>query len=257
MAIALEKKTEIARIVLEKKNLTGVVAEVVFVVDGSTSMTTLYNNHTVQDITESALAVGLNIDANNSIDIYGFGKSHKHIGAVSKENYKNFIQDVFLRKFSLEGATFYAGVMKEIVNKYGIKPVQKPVEPKGGFLSKLFGGNTKVETVEKPIPAKHPTFVVFITDGDNFNEDKAPTERIIREASDQPIFWQFVGIGDRGKFGFLEKLDNMGGRVIDNANFVRFTKEEINNMSQEKLYEKLMNEFPLWIKEAKAHGFIQ
>lgn len=257
MAITLEKKTEIAKIVLEKKNLKGVVAEVVFVVDGSTSMERLYINHTVQDITESALAVGLNIDANNSIDIYGFGKSHKHIGAVSKENYKNFIQEVFLRKFSLEGATFYAGVMQEIVNKYGTKPVQKPVEPKGGLLSKLFGGNAKVETVEKPIPAKHPTFVVFITDGDNFNEDKAPTERIIREASDQPIFWQFVGIGDRGKFGFLEKLDNMGGRVIDNANFVRFTKEEINSMSQEKLYETLMNEFPLWIKEAKAHGFIQ
>ncbi|MDX5808622.1 VWA domain-containing protein [Bacillus cereus group sp. BfR-BA-02730] len=256
MAITLEKKTEIAKIVLEKVNLTGVVAQVVFVLDGSTSMTHLYNNNTVQDVTESILAVALNIDDNNSIDVYGFGKSHRNIGNVSRENYRNYIQNVFLKKFDLEPYTAYAGVMNEIVNEYGTKTTTKTIEqPKSGFLSKLLGKTEVVKVDKEQGPVKHPTFVVFITDGDNF--DKPEAERIIRESSDQPIFWQFVGIGQEGNFSFLEKLDNMGGRVIDNANFVRFTKEEINSMSQEKLYEKLMNEFPLWIKEAKAHGFIQ
>ncbi|SME50572.1 von Willebrand factor type A domain protein [Bacillus cereus] len=256
MAITLEKKTEIAKIVLEKVNLTGVVAQVVFVLDGSTSMTHLYNNNTVQDVTESILAVALNIDDNNSIDVYGFGKNHRNIGDVSRENYRNYIHDVFLRKFDLEPYTAYAGVMNEIVNEYGTKTTTKTIEQsKSGFLSKLLGKTEVVKVDKEQGPVKHPTFVVFITDGDNF--DKPEAERIIRESSDQPIFWQFVGIGQEGNFSFLEKLDNMSGRVIDNANFVRFTKEEINSMSQEKLYEKLMNEFPLWIKEAKAHGFIQ
>ncbi|MFJ8528593.1 VWA domain-containing protein [Bacillus sp. NPDC094106] len=256
MAITLEKKTEIAKIVLEKKNLSGVIAQVVFVLDGSTSMRHLYSNNTVQDVTESILAVALNIDDNNSIDVYGFGKSHRHIGDASRANYRNYIQDVFLKKFNLEPYTAYAGVMNKIVKEYGTKTITKAVEqPKSGFFSKLLG-KTETVKVDKPQgPVKYPTFVVFITDGDNF--DKPEAERIIRESSDQPIFWQFVGIGKKGNFAFLEKLDNMDGRVIDNANFVRFTKEEINSMSQEKLYETLMNEFPLWIKEAKAHGFIQ
>ncbi|WP_242306423.1 VWA domain-containing protein [Bacillus cereus group sp. BfR-BA-01317] len=256
MAITLEKKTEIAKIVLEKKNLTGVIADVKFVIDASTSMRSLYSNHTVQDVTESILAVALNIDDNNSIDVYGFGRTHRHIGAVNRGNYKNYIQNVFLKKFNLEPYTYYAGVMNEIVNECGTRTTTKTVEqPKSGFFSKLLG-KTETVKVEKPQgPAKHPTLVIFNTDGDNF--DKAEAERIIRESSDQPIFWQFVGIGSEDDFPFLEKLDNMGGRLIDNANFVRFTREEINNMSPEELLEKLMNEFPSWIKEAKAHGLIQ
>lgn len=40
----------------------------------------------------------------------------------------------------------------------------------------------------------------------------------MQEASLYPIFWQFMGVGG-SNYSILEKLDNMDGRVVDNANF--------------------------------------
>ncbi|KJR46304.1 tellurium resistance protein [Desulfosporosinus sp. I2] len=55
------------------------------------------------------------------------------------------------------------------------------------------------------------------------------------------MFWQFVGIG-RENYGILEKLDTMESRVVDNANF--FALDDIDRISDEQLYERLLNEFP-------------
>jgi len=50
-------------------------------------------------------------------------------------------------------------------------------------------------------------------------------------------------------YGILEKLDTMDGRVVDNANF--FALDDIDRISDEQLYERLLNEFPQWLKEAR------
>ncbi len=41
----------------------------------------------------------------------------------------------------------------------------------------------------------------------------------------------------------------MEGRYVDNANF--FHTENIDKISDDQLYDKLLNEFPEWIKEAR------
>ena len=61
----------------------------------------------------------------------------------------------------------------------------------------------------------------------------------------KPIFWQFVGIGG-SDYGILEELDTMKKRVVDNADF--FAIDNIDALSDEELYEKLLNEFPKWLK---------
>jgi len=71
------------------------------------------------------------------------------------------------------------------------------------------------------------------------------------EASKYPIFWQFVGIG-KSSFDFLEKLDNLKGRVVDNANF--FAVNDINAITDQELYQRMLTEFPLWLKAAKEKG---
>ena len=102
-------------------------------------------------------------------------------------------------------------------------------------------------TVEQS--AKEPTFIVFINDGGCKRTIKNP----IVESSNKPIFWQFVGIGD-SNFEVLEKLDTMEGRFIDNANF--FHIKEIEKVSDEELYNNLLNEFPSWLTEAKTKGIL-
>ena len=44
----------------------------------------------------------------------------------------------------------------------------------------------------------------------------------------------------------------MPGRVVDNANF--FSLDDVDKISDEELYNKLLNEFPMWLKEAIEKG---
>src|SRR5690606_38713289 len=92
-----------------------------------------------------------------------------------------------------------------------------------------------------------PTYVVFISDG-GVHSNRAIKSAIIK-ASEYPIFWQFVGIGG-SSYGILEALDTMQGRVVDNCNF--FSLDMLNSVSEEQLYQMLLNEFPDWLKIAKA-----
>ena len=67
------------------------------------------------------------------------------------------------------------------------------------------------------------------------------------------IFWQFVGLGGRS-YGILKKLDDMTGRVIDNCDF--FELDDLDDISEETLYENMLEEFPSWLVEAKRLGIV-
>lgn len=226
--------TKKAGIVLEKKNLVGVQAQIVLAIDRSGSMMTEYHDGTVQEIVDRLLGIGMNMDVDKSIDVFAFDHEARHVGVATQSNHSNFVRD---KKMTVGGSTNYAPVMNMIINEHSNKPASK------GFL----GFGKKEATV-----AEHPVLVFFITDGDNF--DKSETERLIKQCSNQPIFWQFVGIGRAG-FAFLDKLDNMGGRVIDNANF--FKVPDVRKISDEQLYDNILDEFPSWLKEAKGKGFVK
>jgi hypothetical protein len=73
------------------------------------------------------------------------------------------------------------------------------------------------------------------------------------EASSYPIFWQFVGVAG-SNYGVLEDLDKMKGRIVDNAGF--FAVDDLKKIKDEELYDRLLSEFPHWLKEAKQKGII-
>ncbi|SPU00355.1 stress protein [Bacillus tequilensis] len=72
-------------------------------------------------------------------------------------------------------------------------------------------------------PSSYPAFIVFINDGGC----KKSIKPIIEASSDKPVFWQFVGIGN-GNFDFLNQLDTLEGRVVDNTNSLQI--EEIDRI---------------------------
>ncbi len=98
---------------------------------------------------------------------------------------------------------------------------------------------------------KEPVFVIFLTDGGN--SDKKDSKEIIKTLSKCPVFIQFVGIGAED-FPFLKKLDDLEGRMIDNAGFMHVT--DIATIDDTALYDRLLNEFPDWLKEARAINLI-
>ncbi|MCY9186625.1 VWA domain-containing protein [Bacillus halotolerans] len=224
--------TKKARIQLEKNQLTDVKAEIVFVIDTSYSMQHLYNNGTVQELVDRLLGIGMNMDANSSIDVFSFSDRAREVGKADEKNHTNYVKD---NRIITNGGTKYAPVMRLILDKYG--PAKK------GFFNGLFESKSKKQEI--------PTFVFFITDGDN--DDKSEAEKLIKEASKQPIFWQFVGIGNTS-FNFLQQLDTMSGRFLDNANF--FQVNDISAITDDELYRRLLNEFPDWLHQAKDKGIL-
>lgn len=221
--VQLEKRTEKVGIVLKKKGLVGEKAQVVFVLDHSGSMRQLYNNGTVQSTLERIFPIALNFDDDGDMQFYLFDTNYQELDSVNINNYDEYTSEVILKKMNRYGQTNYAPVMNEIINQYAVKQ--------------------KSET---------PTFVIFITDGDN--GDKPATKKSLIEASKYNIFWKYVGIG-KTDFPFLEKLDDLKDRVVDNANYIAI--DDLNAISDDKLYEELMEEYDLWIKSARSKGIVK
>lgn len=213
--IDLKKKS--ATIVLEKKKLTGVKARVGVVLDISGSMRRLYKEGVVQEVVERVLAVASQFDDDGELDVWVYDNEFSRLPAATE-------------------ATFMGYVEKNILSNSGVHKFGRNDEPK--VMEDVIRKYTKQDLSDEPV------FLVFINDGGC----KSGIKKFIVESSDKPIFWQFVGIGD-SNFDVLRRLDTMGGRVVDNANF--FHVDDISQVSDEELYNQLLNEFPMWLKEAK------
>ncbi|MCP2035497.1 hypothetical protein L1279_002508 [Planomicrobium sp. HSC-17F08] len=219
--ISLKKKT--ATIVLEKKKLTGVSARVGIVLDISGSMRKLYNEGVVQDVVERVLAVASQFDDDGELDVWVYDNEFSRLPAATE-------------------ATFMGYVEKNILSNSGVHKFGRNDEPK--VMEDVIRKYTKQD------PSDEPVFLVFINDGGC----KPGIKKFIVESSGQPIFWQFVGIGD-SNFDVLRRLDTMEGRVVDNANF--FHLDDISQVTDAELYDQLLNEFPMWLKEAKGKGILK
>lgn len=246
MSINLEKSVRNAKIVLDKIGFDKKV-EVALALDISGSMSYVFSSGVVQELVERLLAIGINMDNNKEIEVYLFGQNAHFAGTATRENIDGFVKREIERRFRLEGSTLYAPVMKLISKEAGYSA--GAVKESSGLLGRLFGSKT---TEEPAADIETPRVVFFVTDGENF--DGSQTESFIKEISSQPVFWQYIGINN-SRFDFLEKLDDMGGRTIDNANF--FNAGDIESISDDELYKRILGELPDWYKEAELKNIIK
>ncbi|PLR91602.1 VWA domain-containing protein [Bacillus sp. T33-2] len=235
-----------AKVSLEKVGLQSHQAKVALCLDISGSMFNLYKSGKIQEFAERILALGTRFDDDGSIDIFLFGQNAHNVGELSIDNFNGFVNNI-IRKHPLEGGTYYGKVIKEIRQHY-------------------FGTAAKRQ---KPLSRDIPIYVMFVTDGATFDENVTVSH--IQNSSYEPIFWQFMAIGKSNKdvkrrkgkfrslfqsdFSFLEQLDNMSGRYVDNADF--FSVEDPIAISDSELYDLLMEEYPDWVKQATAKSLIQ
>lgn len=219
----------------KEKGLDGQLATVVAVYDRSGSLDWAYNNGVMQRLTERVLPVGLGFDDNGVVDLFMF---HNRAWRSKVDITIGTINDVIpeIKRHS-SGGTSYAPAIKLILDEYIGAPTG------GGWLSKASRPVKKLE---------YPVFVLYFTDG--ANDDKAQTEELIREASNYGVYFQFIGIGD-ASMPFLEKLDDLSGRTVDNCGF--FRAKDIDTMSDTDLYTNMMKEFPLFVSEARTKGYIK
>ena len=259
--ISLEKKLEKdapkilnlvkkADITLKKKNLNEHKAKVALCLDISASMGSLYSSGKIQRFAEKILSLGCRFDDNASIDIFLFGENAYTAGEMTIDNFSDFINDI-QKRFPLECGTYYGKIMQVIRNFY--------------FT------DAKGEERNSPVSDKMPVYVMFVTDGASMDENY--TEKQIKWGSYEPIFWQFMAIGKSKKdikskgiggffaklfasdFSFLEKLDTMEGRYVDNANF--FSVEDPETVPDEEFFDLLMEEYPSWLKLARENNLLK
>lgn len=229
----LSKKAAVS---LEKRGLGDHKAQVALCLDISYSMKHLYESGLVQEFAERILALGCRLDDDGSIDIFLFGKEGYQPEPLTFKDFAGYTTRI-VKQFPLEYDTRYSEAI-ELVRKH-YTPYQ-------------------YERSE-PLQLENPVYVMFVTDGKP--SDKAPTTRALRNASLEPIFWQFMGIGPekdelgRQNFEYLQRLDDLDKRYIDNADFFRLSN--LKDLSDDTLYEKLTNEYPGWVKSAKSKGLIK
>lgn len=223
----LSKKAAIS---LEKRGLGEHRAKVALCLDISASMSGHYSNNSIQEFAERILALACRMDDDGSIDIFLFGEYGHTPAPLTVSEFAGYIGRM-QKSHKLEYDTRYSTAM-ELVRKHYIKPY-------------------KYERAE-PYETDIPVYVMFLTDGQP--SDKMPSTKAIKNAAYEPIFWQFMGIG-HADMSYLERLDDLSGRYIDNADFFRVT--DTRTMSDDVLYDKLMNEYPKWLQQAKTKGLIK
>ena len=205
------RKQTVENIVTGIPGLNNITSRVALVLDYSGSMLSLYSNGTVQSIIERIMPIAMQFDDNGELDVWIFEDGFKRLNSVNRNNFYGMAESI-LNTYRM-GGTCYAPVMEDIQKKY-----------------------------IKEEPAQLPNYIIYITDGEN--SDKVAAKQTITKLSKDPIFFQFIGIGN-SSFKFLEKLDDLEGRTVDNADF--FAIQDINAMSDVDLYTKLFTEYPDWL----------
>jgi hypothetical protein len=213
-----------------KKNsgIQGLVAQVALVLDCSGSMGHLFESGNVKKTIERILPLGLAFDDNGSVEVYLFHNTcMKMPDNLTRENLPTYMDKINKSGF-LYGGTSYAPAIRRIVKDYS----------ETGFL-----GNAK--------KMQHPVYVIYITDGEC--DDRQAAQEAIRNASSHAIYFQFVGIGS-ADFDFLKRLDDLSGRKIDNAGFVKVADMSAGDDTQ--VYSLLLKEFPTFVSQAKQLSMI-
>jgi hypothetical protein len=242
-APALLSLTKTAAVSLEKRGLGEHTARVALCLDISGSMSQLYRNGKIQQLAERILALALRFDDDGEVDVFLFGEKGHAADSMNLGNYQGYI-DATLHRHHLEGGTRYARAMSLIRQHY-------------------FGSSEQRQT---PLLDQLPVYVMFVTDGRTM--DEADTRTQVRSSSFEPLFWQFMAIGrssrsvdgpvkpglGSGEFTFLEELDDMPGRYLDNADF--FAVADPANISDDQLFDLLMTEYPGWLEQARTGGLL-
>ena len=222
-APSLVKLAKPIMVELEKKNLTQTDARVALIMDISGSMTDSYKKGIVQDVVNKVLPLAIQFDDDGELDFWYFGTRCKRMPSVNGGNYKTAVpRDWMDLMRSLGYGNNEPLVMREVIDEFRNSDL--------------------------------PAYIIFISDGGIRSSNEFDIIRLITESSNYPIFWQFVGING-SNYGIFKTLDDLEGRRVDNADFFAF--DDFKKVSDKELYERLLNEFPEWLKAAAAAGIIR
>lgn len=238
--INLEKKVAI---VLEKRGLIHPPpTKVGMWIDGSGSMTSLYQRGVVQNTVDRCLAVSSKFDDDGNLDMWMFDHDSHPLSQATPADYNGYVRKHIMARFKLNGGTALRPVLDDTMGFY-YSQATPAVAAKPGFLSRMLRGSQPTAEVPQRGLDPTPVFILAVTDGENV--DAGDALRGLKAAARFNIYFQFVGIGDED-FRFLKTaasdLPNVGFAAV----------RDIANISDEDLFERILPvEFIEWVRK---HG---
>jgi stress response protein SCP2 len=214
--------------VLLTKNADSLRARVVLVIDKTRSMHREYRRRAVHQVVERMVPVAVQLDDDGVLQCYLYARSFARLPDLRVADL-GWWPDAFLHLRGTHHGIDYGPI--------GEANDERPIM--GEIMASLKPND--------PVP----TLVLFFTDG-GFHHRRDIAE-LMRAAAHLPAFWQFVGMG-HADYGVLERLDEMSGRVVDNAGF--FAVDDIDQIADDELYRRLLSEFPRWVRAARAAGVV-
>jgi hypothetical protein len=238
----LSLRKEQVAVSLRKHGAVGVRARVILVLDASGSMSFLYSKGVVADVVERMAAVAAQLDDDGEMQAWTFASNPARLPDLALGDLPDWLE----RHVRVGELTLF----RRKKPKKGLLPGQVDMRAVG-IQNEEQKVIAEVRTFVREHPAADPTLVLFFSDGGVYRNKEI--EKELREAVDEPVFWQFVGLG-RSNYGVLERFDTLPGRRVDNVGF--FAVDDISDVPDPELYDRLLSEFPSWTKEARRLGII-
>lgn len=217
------RKREVAKVLIDKSAF-GARARVVLVIDKTGSMQKMYRGGTVHRVVERMIPVATQLDDDGTLEAYLYALTYAKLPDITVADGEQWAQTYLHLTGTHEGIDYDA---------------------MGGRNDELPIMRAIIETLTEP------TLVLFFTDG-GFAK-KREIAALMREAAHLPAFWQFIGLG-KANFGVLRTLDELDGRIVDNAGF--FALDDIDQVDDAELYRRLLGEFPDWLRAARTAGIV-
>lgn len=201
--------------------------QLVFALDYSNSMEIyaegghkLYSSGKIQKVINKIFAISKALTSQQNIEFLLFEVKALRLPKIVDNNYLNFVETEILGKHKMNGTDIFSAI-EDIHKKYIIE-------------------DKNIKNI----------FVILVTDGENnTDESNQKIKDYFQKHSNLPIFWQFVGLGSN--FSFLESLD----KIASNVAF--FNLNDIQEISNDNLRERLLQQFPKWYEDANTKGIIK
>jgi stress response protein SCP2 len=221
------RKREVHKVLLAK-GAASQRARVILVIDKTGSMAEQYKTKKIHRVVERMVPVAVQLDDDGSLETYLYARSYMRLPDLHVADLDHWA-DTHLHLKGIVGGVDY--------NAIGHGNDEIPIM------------TAVLDDIRPDDPT--PTLVLFFTDG-GFAKKREIAD-LVSKASHRPAFWQFVGLGN-ARYGVLERLDEMEGRVVDNVGF--FAVDDIDVVDDAELYQRLLGEFPDWLRAARAAGIL-
>lgn len=256
--ISLKKAEEEVRKVLslkKKDTLDAPTCAVGLALDVSGSTTDYYMNGAIGEVFTRMLGVAKTFDDDGQMNVWIFNDNARQLEDANEDNYETFVNDKIVRRGLVGGGTSYSPVLNKITDFYfgSAAPKSQSVTnsvtvPKTGFFNKLFGKTeTVVTTTDLPPEAKSevvPSYVIFLTDGENASSDIAYASKAFETSQKHPIYWMLVGVGSHPeRFKYLKDIADK----YPNVGYLQFDDMDMDDAT---LYDGVISqEFVDWVSK--------